>query len=40
MTEVLYTYNEEQTFYNKQPFPSQLRMVIIDNSGSGKKTII
>ena len=32
----LYTYKEEQKFYNKDPFPSQLRMVIIGNSGSGK----
>ena len=36
----LYTYNEEQKFYNKDPFPSQLRMVIICNSGSGKTNIL
>ena len=36
----LYTYQEEQKFYNKQPFPSQLRMVIIGNSGSGKSKLL
>ena len=36
----LYTYNEEQKFYNKHPFPSQLRMVIIENSGSGKTKLL
>ena len=36
----LYTYQEEQKFYNKQPFPSQLRMVIIGNSGSGKTKLL
>ena len=33
---VLYTYNEKKKFYNKDPFSSQLKMVIIGNSGSGK----
>ena len=36
----LYTYDEEQMFYNKDPFPSQLRMVIIGNSGSGKTKLL
>ena len=36
----LYTYQEKQKFYNKQPFPSQLRMVIIGNSGSGKTRLL
>ena len=36
----LYTYDEEQKFYNKDPFPSQLRMVIIGNSGSGKTKLL
>ena len=36
----LYTYQEEHKFYNKQPFPSQLRMVIIGNSGSGKTKLL
>ena len=36
----LYTYQEEQKFYNKQPFPPQLRMVIIGNSGSGKTKLL
>ena len=38
--EVLYTYNEKQKFYNKDPFPSLLRMVIIGNSGSGKTKLL
>ena len=36
----LYTYNEEQIFYNKDPFQSQLRMVIIGNSGSLKTKLL
>ena len=36
----LYTYDEEQKFYNKDPFLSQLRMVIIGNSGSGKTKLL
>ena len=36
----LYIYQEEQKFYNKQPFPSQLRIVIIGNSGSGKTKLL
>ena len=36
----LYTYQEQQKFYNKQPFPSQLKMVIIVNSGSGKTKLL
>ena len=38
--ELLYTYNEKQKFYNKDPFPSQLRMVIIGNSGSDKTKLL
>ena len=37
---VLYTFNEKQKFYNKDPFPSQLKMVIIGNSGSGKTKLL
>ena len=36
----LYNYQEEQKFYKKQPFPSQLRMVIIDNFGSEKTKLL
>ena len=36
----LYTYQEEQKFNNKDPFPPQLRMVIIGNSGSGKTKLL
>ena len=36
----LYTYQEKQKFYNEQPFPSQLGMVIIGNSGSGKTKLL
>ena len=36
----LYTYKEEQKLYNKDQFPSQLRMVIIGNSGSGKTKLL
>ena len=36
----LYTYQEEQKFYNKEPFPLQLRTVIIGNSGSGKTKLL
>ena len=36
----LYAYKEEQKFYNKNPFPSQLRMMIIGNSGSGKTKLL
>ena len=36
----LFTYQEEENFYNKQPIPSQLRMVIIGNSGSGKRKLL
>ena len=40
MTNVLYTYQEEQKFYNKQQFPLQLRMVIIGNFKSGKTKLL
>ena len=36
----LYNYNEEQKFYNTDLFPSQLRMVIIGNSCSGKTKLL
>ena len=36
----LYTYNEEQKFYNKDPFSSQLKMVIIGNSDFGKTKLL
>ena len=36
----LYAYKEEQKLYNKNPFPSQLRMAIIGNSGSGKTKLL
>ena len=36
----LYTYQEKQKFYNKQPFLSQLKMGIIGNSGSGKTKLL
>ena len=36
----LYTYNKEQKFCNKNPFPLQLRMVIIGHSGSGKTKLL
>ena len=36
----LYTYQEEPKFYNKQPFLSQLKMVIIGNSGSEKTKLL
>ena len=36
MTKVIYSYKEEQKFYNKGPFPSQLGMIIIGRSGCGK----
>ena len=36
----LYAYKEEQKFYNKNLFPSQLRMVIIGNNGSGKTKLL
>ena len=35
-----YCYQEQQKFYNKEPFPPQLRMVIIGNSKSGKTKLI
>ena len=37
---ILYTYKEKQKFYNKDPFLSQLIMVIIRNSGSGKTKLL
>ena len=40
ITKTLYCYQEEQKFYNKQPFPPHLRMVIIGNSGSGKTKLL
>ena len=36
----LYTYQNEQKFYNKQPLAPQLRMVIIGNSESGKTKLL
>ena len=36
----LHFYNKEQKFYNKVPFPSQLRMVIIGISKSGKRKLL
>ena len=33
----MYTYQEKQIFFNKDPFPNdKLRLLIIGNSGSGK----
>ena len=40
MTKVIYSYNEEQKFYNKEPFPSQLRMIIIGRSGCEKTKLL
>ena len=40
MTNVLYSYQEKQKFYNKQPFPSQLKMVIVGNSRSSKTKLL
>ena len=37
---ILYAYKKKQKFYNKNPFPSQLTMVIIGNSGSGKTKLL
>ena len=37
MTKFIYFYKEEQKFYNKEPFLSQLRMKIIGGSGCGKQ---
>ena len=36
----LYTYQDKQKFYNKQPFPSQLRMVIIGYSSKGTAKLL
>ena len=36
----LYTYKEEQRFYNKDPFQSQLQIVISGNNGSGKAKLL
>ena len=36
MTNIIYSYQEEQKFFNKEPFPPQLRMIIIGRSGLEK----
>ena len=35
-----YSYKEKQKFYNKDPFLSQLRMVIVESSGSSKTKLL
>ena len=39
-SKILYSYKEEQKFDNKNPFPSQLRMIIIGRSGCGKTKLL
>ena len=34
---VFYSYKKEQKIFNKEPFPPQLRMIIIGRSGCGKQ---
>ena len=40
MTNIIYSYQEEQNFFNKEPFPPQLRMAIIGRSGLGKTKLL
>ena len=40
MTNIIYSYQEEQKFFNKEPFPPQLRMIIIGRSGLGKTKLL
>ena len=35
-----YSYKEEQKFNNQNPFPLQLRMVLVGSSGSGKTKLL
>ena len=39
-SKILYSYKEEQKFFNKEPFPAQLRMAIIGRSGLGKTKLL
>ena len=40
MTNIIYSYQEEQKFFNKELFPPQLRMAIIGRSGLGKTKLL
>ena len=39
-SKILYFYKKEQKFLNKEPFPPQLRMIIIGRSGCGKTKLL
>ena len=39
-SKILYSYKEEQKIFNKEPFPPQLRMIIIGRSGCGKTKLL
>ena len=40
MKNIIYSYQEEHKFFNKEPFLPQLRMAIIVRSGLGKTKLL